>query len=226
MLGIVIPVYRPPDLERTVSWVREHVTVPHHIVIVEHWRGSPTIRRTDCTHLQVRRAHRYPERGSGSRIGIEYLLKDSRVRVITEVDADCTDDIRDIDDCYNSILLDSHVIIKSRRLLTSKQHRPWVRRCVTHTFGRVTELLLQGGIQDWSYTHRYYPVEALHTHGLPRTTGLHTHMWNFALLVHLWDSGVRIHERSATQRDYVRSSIRPQHLARYCWEYAKVLCQR
>ena len=225
MLGIVIPVYKAPDLDNTIKWIQREVTVKHRIVVMEHYRDHEPSQIIGVDHIRIAREHPWPERGAGSRQGIEHLLQDPKIKVITELDVDCTDDISDINDCYNSILQDPHVIIKSRRLWTSSHDRPWIRRAITNTFGWVTGRMLSNHIRDWSYTHRYYPVSVLKQQGLPGAH-LQTHMWNFALIVRLYNRGVSIKERSAHVRDYNASTITWRHLPRYCWEYTQALCEK
>ena len=222
MLGIVIPVYRPANIQHTIGWVSGKVSVPHKICVVEHYREIPPQPLKDVKHITIRRLHPWPERGTGSRVGIEHFLKDNDIKVITELDADCTDDIQDINDCYNSIIADPHVIIKSRRLITSTQDRPLLRKVITNTFGTITGKIMRSDIQDWSYTHRYYPTSSLTEHGLPGEH-LHTHMWNMALLARLYKKGVKVHERTSKVKDRHASSIGAKHIPRYLWEYCQAI---
>ena len=224
MLGIIIPVYRPKSLDRTLSWIRDHCGVPHRICVVEHYRHIPPEEMEGVDHVSVQREHPWPERGTGSRLGMEHFMNDPAIRVITELDEDCSQDITDMDDCYNSILQDSHVIIKSRRLLDSRQDRPRVRQMITNTLGSVTQRIMHSHIRDWSHTHRYYPVGMLETVAWP-SEHLHTHMWNLALLINMHRAGMEIRERSAVVSDHNPSTINCLHLPRYLWEYARAVCR-
>lgn len=222
MLGIIIPVYNPDSLDTTLSWIRRHCGVAHRICVVEHYRHIPPEKMEGVDHVRVQRRHPWPERGTGSRLGMEHFMADPAIRVITELDEDCSQDITDMDDCYNSILQDSHVIIKSRRLLHSRQDRPRVRQLITNTLGSITQRIMHSHIRDWSHTHRYYPVGMLETVAWP-SEDLHTHMWNTALLINMHRAGMEIRERSAVVSDQNPSTINCLHLPRYLWEYARAV---
>jgi|TARA_B100001778_G_scaffold334593_1_gene346661 hypothetical protein len=173
-------------------------------------------------HVRVKREHPWPERGTGSRLGMEHFMNDPDIRVITELDEDCSQDLRDINDCYNSILQDPHVIIKSRRLFHSRQDRPAVRQLITNILGGITQRIMHSDITDWSHTHRYYPVRMLETVEWP-SENLHTHMWNTNLLINMHRAGMAIRERSAVVSDRAASSINCLHLPRYLWEYIRAV---
>lgn len=222
MLGIIIPVYNPCSLDNTLAWIRRHCGVPHRICVVEHYRHIRPERRDDVDHVRVKREHPWPERGTGSRLGMEHLMTDPGIRVITELDEDCSQDLRDINDCYNSILQDPHVIIKSRRLFHSRQDRPAVRQLITNMLGGITQRIMHSDITDWSHTHRYYPVRMLETVEWP-SENLHTHMWNTNLLINMHRAGMAIRERSAVVSDRTASSINCLHLPRYLWEYIRAV---
>ena len=222
MLGIIIPVYNPHSLDNTLSWIRRHCGVSHRICVVEHYRHIPPEKMEGGDHVRVKREHPWPERGTGSRLGMEHFMVDPRIRVITELDEDCSQDLRDINDCYNSILQDPHVIIKSRRLLHSRQDRPALRQLVTNTLGSITQRIMHSDITDWSHTHRYYPVHMLETVEWP-SERLHTHMWNTRLLINMHRAGMAIRERSAVVSDQNASSINCRHLPRYLWEYIRAV---
>ena len=114
------------------------------------------------------------------------------------------------------------MIIKSRRLLHSRQDRPRVRQLITNTLGSITQRIMHSHIRDWSHTHRYYPVGMLETVAWP-SEDLHTHMWNTALLINMHRAGMEIRERSAVVRDQNPSTINCLHLPRYLWEYARAV---
>jgi len=223
MLGIVIPVYNAPSLDNTMKWIKSHVTVKHRIVVVEHYRGDKPPQQKDCTHIQVNKLYKYSERGTGSRLGIEELLKDSRVMCITDLDHDGAQDLTDINNDYNSILQNSGVIIKSRRLSSSEHDRPWPRLLLTNTFGTVNRMWFGGHVHDWSHTHRYYCPSILRQVGLPSST-IHSPLWNFSLLVKLIRAGVPVRETACKLHDHNASSIRIRDFVNYIKDYIKVIC--
>ncbi len=112
--------------------------------------------------IKAKKQHYGCQRGAASRVGLEFLVKQTTHSVFVDLDADgaqspeeLTNGIRQVSDFGYDIAIASKYVLGSRVI-----GRPLLRRFISYVYSFLARLLFGRGIRDYSNSFRFYSREA------------------------------------------------------------------
>jgi len=170
MIGIVVPIYNENDIiEQSILKIIECCKeIDYFICIVEHYDNTSkpklNIDIPNIFHLRLPRTQPLQERMNGSMVGYKWLKENKKCDVITDIDADVSQDITQLKEGYLLIKnTDFDCVIMSRYVLDGNDSRGLFRdftsKCITFSCNLFTGW--KYNIKDWSHTYRFYSNRAI-----------------------------------------------------------------
>jgi dolichol-phosphate mannosyltransferase len=104
------------------------------------------------------------QRGAGSRMALEWLVKNKSHTVFTEVDSDGAHSVNELRNGMMAVLLQGFdVVIASKYVYGSKViGRPFFRRMVSYCYSQLARCIFSRKIRDYSNSYRFYSAKAAH----------------------------------------------------------------
>jgi dolichol-phosphate mannosyltransferase len=102
------------------------------------------------------------QRGAGSRMALEWLMKNTSHTVFTEVDSDGAHSVKELMNGVVTISLSNFDVVIASKYVYGSQviGRSFYRRTISYCYSQLARMLFHRGLKDYSNSYRFYSLKA------------------------------------------------------------------
>ena len=244
MLGVVLPVYREDVLQQTGTEIVDAFLwspgIAYHICVVEHYDTGFAHQQVsrkqkiepdtswdspdyNIHYIRLPRKTKIQERMVGSFIGYQWLMENTDCEAITDIDADLSQNLKQLNFGHLKVKEGVDCAIMSRHKESSasdrSKSRTRISKFITFTCNLLTKFKYP--ITDWSHTYRFYSRDAMQkilNVGLIVEPGV----MPMVILLNLLQNGCSVEEYTTSYKEVPGSHVKMKRYARhYLWNLLK-----